>query len=74
MVNNEKDETFTIKEDEAGVVSFIFDSYLQGMKYKAIIEILKERKISSPNDNETWSQFALEVMLNNEKYTGDNLL
>ncbi|MBU1145033.1 MAG: recombinase family protein [Firmicutes bacterium] len=67
-------ETFTIKEDEARVVSFIFDSYLQGMKYKEIIELLKERKIPSPNGNETWSQSTLEVMLNNEKYTGDNLL
>ena len=67
-------ETFTIKEDEASVVSFIFDCYLQGMKYKEIIEILKERKIPSPNGNETWSQSTLETMLNNEKYTGDNLL
>jgi len=67
-------ETFTIKVDEARVVSFIFDSYLQGIKYKEMIEILKERKIPSPNGNETWSQSTLETMLNNEKYTGDNLL
>ena len=69
----EKD-VFTIKEDEAKVVSFIFDSYLQGMGYKAMIDILFEKDIKSPKGCERWSQSTLETMLTNEKYSGDSLL
>jgi DNA invertase Pin-like site-specific DNA recombinase len=67
-------ETFTIKDDEANVISFIFDSYLQGARYKEIISNLYEKKIPSPNGNETWCQSTIETILTNEKYTGDNLL
>ncbi|MEF3692542.1 MAG: recombinase family protein [Acholeplasmataceae bacterium] len=67
-------EIFTIKEDEAKVVSFIFDSYLQGMGYKAMIDILHEKGIKSPKGCERWSQSTLETMLTNEKYSGDSLL
>lgn len=67
-------EVFTIKEDEAKVVSFIFDSYLLGMGYKAMIDILSEKGIKSPKGCERWSQSTLETMLTNEKYSGDSLL
>ena len=67
-------EIFTIKEDEAKVVSFIFDSYLQRLRYKPIIQILKDNKILSPKGNEVWCQSTIESILTNEKYTGDNLL
>jgi DNA invertase Pin-like site-specific DNA recombinase len=67
-------EAFTIKEDEAKVVSFIFDSYLQDMGYKAMIDILYEKGIKSPKGCERWSQSTLETMLTNEKYSGDSLL
>jgi len=69
----EKD-VFTIKEDEAKVVSFIFDSYLQGIGYKTMIDILHEKGIKSPKGCERWSQSTLETMLTNEKYSGDSLL
>ena len=67
-------ETFTIKEDEAKVITFIFDSYLQGLRYKPIIQMLKDNKIPSPKGNEVWCQSTIETILTNEKYTGDNLL
>ena len=67
-------EIFTIIEDEAKVVSFIFDSYLQGVGYKAMIDILHEKGIKSPKGCERWSQSTLETMLTNEKYSGDSLL
>ena len=67
-------EVFTLKEDEAIVISFIFDSYLQGMGYKAMIDILHEKGIKSPKGCEWWSQSTLETMLTNEKYSGDSLL
>lgn len=35
-------ETFSIKDDEAKVITFIFDSYLQGLIYKPIIQMLKD--------------------------------
>lgn len=37
-------ETFTIKENEAKVITFIFDSYLQGLRYKLIIQMLKDNR------------------------------
>ena len=67
-------EVFTIIEDEARVVSFIFDSYLQDMGYKAMMDMLYEKGIKSPKGCERWSQSTLETMLTNEKYSGDSLL
>ena len=67
-------EIFTIKDDEAKAIIFIFDSYLQGHRYKPIIQMLKDNKISSPKGNEVWCQSTIETILTNEKYTGDNLL
>ena len=67
-------ETFAIKEDEAKMITFIFDSYLQGLRYKPIIQMLKDNKIPSPKGNEVWCQSTIETILTNEKYTGDNLL
>jgi len=67
-------ESFTIKDDEAKVITFIFDSYLQGLRYKPIIQMLKDNKIPSPKGNEVWCQSTIETILTNEKYTGDNLL
>ncbi len=67
-------EIFTIKEDEAKVVSFIFDSYLEGIGYTAMMDMLQEKGIKSPKGCERWSQSTLETMLTNEKYSGDSLL
>jgi len=67
-------ETFSIKEDEAKVITFIFDSYLQGLGYKRIIKMLKDNQIPSPKGNEVRCQSTIETILTNEKYTEDNLL
>lgn len=67
-------EIFTFKDDEAKVITFIFDSYLQGLRYKLIIQMLKDNQIPSPKGNEVWCQSTIETILTNEKYTGDNLL
>ena len=56
------------------MITFIFDSYLQGLRYKPIIQMLKDNKIPSPKGNEVWCQSTIETILTNEKYTGDNLL
>jgi len=65
---------FTFRYDEARVVPFIFDSYLQGMGYKALIDILYEKEIKSPKRCERLSQSTLETMLTNKNYSGDSLL
>lgn len=69
-----ENEIYTIKDDEAKVITFTFDSYLQGLRYKSIIKILKDNRISSPKVNEVWCQSTIETILINEKYSGDNLL
>lgn len=69
-----KKGTFTIREDEAKVITFIFDSYLQGLRYKPIFQMLKDNQIPSPKGNEVWCQSTIETILTNEKYPGDNLL
>lgn len=56
------------------MITFIFDSYLQGPRYTPIIQMLKDNKIPSPKGNEVWCQSTIETILTNEKYTGDNLL
>lgn len=42
-------EAFTVKEDETNVINFIFEYYIQGIKYKPIIRMLKDEGIKPPN-------------------------
>ena len=45
--------------------------YLNGQSILGIIKELGRRKILSPTGKEKWCKRTIDVMLSNEKYTGD---
>lgn len=60
-----------IDEEKAENVKLIFDLYLGGQSVLGIIKELEKRKILSPTGKEKWCKRTIDVMLSNEKYTGD---
>lgn len=45
--------------------------YLGGQSVVGIINELEKRKVLSPTGKEKWCKRTVNVMLSNEKYTGD---
>lgn len=66
-----EDGKLIIDEETAENVKIIFDLYLRGQSVLGIIKELEKRKISSPTGKEKWCKRTIDVMLSNEKYTGD---
>ncbi len=60
-----------IDEETARNVKLIYDLYLSGQSVVGIIKELERRKILSPTGKEKWCKRTIDVMLSNEKYTGD---
>lgn len=58
-----------IDEETAESVRLIYDLYLQGQSVIGIIRELEKRKIVSPTGK--WCKRTIDVMLSNEKYTGN---
>lgn len=63
-----------IDEETAKNVELIFDLYLSGQSIIGIIKELERKKILSPTGKEKWCKRTIDVMLSNEKYTGDVML
>lgn len=68
------DDELTINPDEATVVRWIFDRYLNGDSLGKIATVLEVRGIPSPTGKPRWNREALNKLLSNEKYTGRVLL
>ncbi|MDD2979043.1 MAG: recombinase family protein [Hespellia sp.] len=68
---NNVDGSLVLDEKTAENVKLIFDLYLQGCSVLGIIKELEKRKILSPTGKEKWCKRTIDVMLSNEKYTGD---
>ena len=49
----------------------IYDLYLSDQSVVGIIKELEKRKILSPTGKTKWCKRTIDVMLSNEKYTGD---
>ena len=60
-----------IDEETARNVELIYELYLSGQSVVGIIKELERRKIFSPTGKAKWCKRAIDVMLSNEKYTGD---
>lgn len=60
-----------IDEEEAKVVRYIYDWYLERCSIGGIIDKLAEKKIKTSKGKERWTKRAIESMLIREKYTGD---
>ena len=63
-----------ISHDEAAVVRWIFERYLNGDSLGKIAVGLEQQGISSPAGKSKWSREAIDKLLSNEKYTGRVLL
>lgn len=68
---HDEDGKLIIDEETAENVKMIFDLYLRGQSVLGIIKELEKRKIPSPTGKEKWCKRTIDVMLSNEKYTGD---
>ena len=67
---HDEDGHLVIDEETAKNVKLIFDLYL-GKSVIGIIKELEKRKILSPTGKAKWCKRTIDVMLSNEKYTGD---
>lgn len=52
-------------------VSMVFNMYLQGKSVLGITSELERLGIKSPTGKDEWSKRTVDVMLSNEKYTGN---
>lgn len=68
---NDPDGKLIIDEKQAENVRLIFDLYLSGKSVLGIIKELQKREIFSLTGKEKWCKRTIDVMLSNEKYTGD---
>ena len=66
-----EDGHLVIDEETAKNVKLIYDLYLSGQSVVSIIKELEKRKILSPTGKEKWCKRTIDVILSNEKYTGD---
>lgn len=60
-----------VDEETAKNVKLIFDLYLGGQSILGIVKELEKRKTLSPTGNARWCKRTIDVMLSNEKYTGN---
>lgn len=68
---HDKDGHLVTDEEKAKNVKLIFNLYLSGQSVVGIIKELEKRKILSPTGKAKWCKSTIDVMLSNEKYTGD---
>lgn len=68
---NTSDGSLIIKAKEAENVNLIFSMYIQGESMIGIVFELEKMGIKSPTGKEKWCKRTIDVMLSNEKYTGN---
>ncbi len=68
---NDEDGNLVIDETEAKNVRLKYNLYLQGKSVVGIVKELVRLGIKSPTGKGTWPKRTIDVMLSNEKYTGN---
>lgn len=68
---NADDGSLIIEKSEAMNVKLIFNMYLQGKSVIGIVSELERLGIKSPAGKDKWAKRTVDVMLSNEKYTGN---
>ena len=63
-----------IVPEEAEVVKLIYKSFMEGLSYYKIAQLLMKRNIPAPSGGEKWHRRTVESILTNEKYKGSALL
>jgi len=69
--DNDDNGELCINNEEAENVKLIYNLYLKGFSIIKIIKELESRQIKSPTGKDKWCKRSIDVMLSNEKYTGD---
>lgn len=69
-----EDKTLTINEEEAEIVRFIYDMYLQGYGTTTIANRLTEMGKKNKKGEVSWHTHGVMGIIKNEKYKGDILL
>lgn len=72
--DHDKDGNLVIKELEASSVRLIFESYLGGYSILGLRKLLLEKGINSPTNKILWCKQSIEMILNNNKYTGGSTI
>ena len=62
-----------INQEEAKIVQYIFNRYIEGMGSSVIARELDEKGIPSPKGANKWQQTTVMGIIKNEKYVGDLL-
>lgn len=57
-----------VNKEEAEIVRFIYNSYLEGHSLGGISKLLQKKGIISPTGNPVWGRAAIDKMLSNPKY------
>ena len=68
---NARDGSLIIEKSEEEIVKMIFDMYLQGNSVIGIVSELERLGIKSPTGKDKWCKRTIDVILSNEKYTGN---
>lgn len=69
-----EDKTLTVNEEEAEIVRFIYDMYLQGYGTTTIAKRLTEMGKKNKKGEVSWHTHGVMGIIKNEKYKGDILL
>ena len=71
---NKESRSISINEEEAEVVRFIFERYIEGAGGAVIARELQERGYKTKRGNTEWTQSTIIGIVRNEKYKGDLLM
>lgn len=69
--NHDEDGRIIINEDEATNVRKILKWYLEGKSILGIMKELEKQGIKSPTGKTKWPKRTIDVLMSNEKYTGN---
>lgn len=60
--------------EEAVIIRFIYDKFLEGNGYSKICDLLREKGYKTKKGKTEWSVSAVRTILTNEKYKGDVIM
>lgn len=71
---NTETKSLSVNKDEAKIVRYIFDRYIEGVGSKAIARELDELGYKTPRGMGKWQDTTVLGIIKNEKYKGDVLM
>lgn len=68
---HKEDKTITVNEEEAEIVKYIFNRYIEGAGCSLIGQELERLGYKTKRGNDTWVETTVMGIIKNEKYKGD---